>query len=116
MDRPDLQPLALSVSGEVFEKSFPRELPERIRHRFSRGVRRLRVLSISQRRFLAAALSSGSAQLPVRLQSAGTDYMQGLPGAAAIWRTGRFRESIVSGRTHVSRLLRAPALALPRAD
>src|SRR5689334_10859242 len=71
-------------------------MPPRIRGDLSDRVRRFCLLSISQRRLLAAAIRADAAGIPVRLQSSRTDYLQAVSQPPTVWRARRLRESILS--------------------
>jgi len=90
-------------SKRLFETECLREYAET----FSHGVRRFRVLSVPHGRFLAQIVPPGAAKLPLRLQSAGTDHLQGVSGACALRaQAGKPNEAFLDARALEQMFLR----------
>ena len=71
-------------------------MPARIRRDLPHGVRRFRLLPVPHRGVLAQALRADPGGLPLRLQGAGADHLQGLSHARALRPAGGPRERSVS--------------------
>src|ERR1019366_6116200 len=87
-----------------------------VRRDLSHGVRRLRVLPVSQRRILAAVVFARAGGIPLRLQSAGTNHLQSVSETRALRTAGGQRERSVSGRTDAAGDVSEAARSVSRKD
>ena len=94
---------ALSFARAVFEEAVRGRMPEGIRRDVPHGVRRFRLLPVPDRGILAPAVPADAGALPVRLQGAGTDHLQGVSGARAVRAAGGQGERGVPGPRGCSR-------------
>ena len=86
-------PRPLSFARPFLAPALRSRVPARVRRNVSHGVRRFRLLPVPQRGFLAQAVSPDARKLPLRLQSAGTDHLQGVSVACTLRPAGRARRT-----------------------
>src|ERR1017187_6362663 len=112
----DLPPRTLPLARAFLQEALRRRMPARIQRGVPHRLRRFRLLPVPHPRILEQAVRPGSRQLPLRLQSAGTDYLQSVPLAPKVRRAGGPREPLIPGRGRFSGDVRTPALAAPEED
>ena len=86
--RASLLARAVPFARPVLDEAVSKRVSARIRRDLPHGLRRFRVLPVPQRGILAETVRPDAPSFSVRLQSAGTNHLQSVSGASALWLAG----------------------------
>src|SRR5208283_671647 len=94
--RASLLARSLPFARAVFHEAVSKRVSARVCRNLPHRLRRLRLLPVPQRGFLAQAICADAGAFSIRLQSAGTNNLQSVSSPSALRLAGRQGESGVS--------------------